>query len=206
MKKQVLALFVVLALTLTGCVGSGMSLGKQKTYSSGLQSLLSKQETFTFNRLPKTVKEFEALPEAALTSPHMTAALTAVALCAYVENPTAGIAMLNVLCGPQPLSARVAQLTRDSLRGKTYKPYSYFNGATIKNGYKPNTPYQIMVFEQGTSYSEQGYAKLFLQSDGADSSRPVSLRLKPSTGQWFLVEFSSLLLDMRVPDSQNRWR
>ena len=127
------------------------------------------------------------------------------ALCAYGESPAAGIAMLNVLRGPQPLSVRNTQFLRDQLRGRAYKSFSYFEGATPQNGYAPNTPYQITVSEQAYPYKEQVRATLFIRSGGADSPRPVTLRLKPSTGQWFLEEFSSLLLDVRAPASMNPW-
>ena len=206
MKKQVLSLVIVLALALTGCIGGDRYFGSQRGNSRGIQNILNQQETFVFNKLPKTVGEFKAMPEAAMTTPFMTAALTVAALCAYGDSPAASIAMLNVLQGPQPLSARNIQFLRDRLNGKTYKPFSYFEGATPQNGYAPNTPYQITVSEQTHSYPEQGRATLFIQSGGADSARPVTLRLKPSTGQWFLVEHSSLLLDMRTPDSMNPWR
>ena len=208
MKKQIISLLVVLTLALTGCLSGANPFGSQRGNTFGIQKMLNKQETFVFNSLPKTVGELKAMPEAALTTPHMTAALTVAALCAYGENPTASINMLNVLRGPQPLSARTIQLMRDTLRNKAYKPFSYLEGATPQNGYAPNTPYTITVSEQGTSYSnaEPDYAKLFIQSGGADIARPVTLRLKPSTGQWFLTEFSSLLLDMRTPDSMNPWR
>jgi hypothetical protein len=206
MKKQILAILIVLALATAGCIGGGTPFGSKKGNTLGIQNVVNKQETFVFNTLPKTAKELTAMPEAAMTTPFMTAALTVAALSAYGESPADSVAMLNVLRGPQPLSARNAQQVRDSLRSKPYKPFSYFEGATPQNGYTPNTPYQITVAEQGTSYPEQGYAKLFIQSGGADSARPVTLRLKPSTGQWFLVEFSSMLLDIRTPDSQNPWR
>ena len=41
------------------------------------------QETFTFESLPKNADELRAMPEAVLSSPFMTAALTVAVLCAY---------------------------------------------------------------------------------------------------------------------------
>ena len=63
-----------------------------------------------------------------MTTPFMTAALAVAAFCAYGENPSASIAMLNVLKGPDPLSPREIQFLRERLVGKTYKPFSYFEG------------------------------------------------------------------------------
>ena len=50
-----------------------------------------KKETFTFADLPESLAQLQALPEAALTSPFQTAALTVCALCAYAAEPEAGI-------------------------------------------------------------------------------------------------------------------
>ena len=64
----------------------------------------SKKETFTFAELPESLTQLQALPEAALTSPFQTAALTVCALCAYGAEPSVGIEMLNWLKGPRPLT------------------------------------------------------------------------------------------------------
>ena len=198
---------LVFAPTLLGCNSARIPLELQGNRAVSVHNTMNnKQQTFAFNTLPKTVQELAATPEAAMTTPFMTAALTVAALCAYGETPSASIAMLNVLRGPQPMSGRETQLLRDCLKGKPYKPFSYFDGATPQNGYTPNKPYQITVSAQTNSYQGTEYVKLFIRCGGADSARPISLRLKPSTGQWFLVEYSSLLLDMRPPDSMNPWR
>ena len=133
---------IVFVPMLTECSAGGIPLELQGDRTAKVQNTMNKQQTFVFNTLPKTAEELAAMPEAAFTTPFMTAALTMAALCAYDENPSASIAMLNVLRGPQPLSAREAQFLRDCLKGKPYKPFSYFDGATLQNGYTPNKPYQ----------------------------------------------------------------
>ena len=163
-----------------------------------------KQETFVFHALPKNVYELMAIPEAALTTPFMTAAVTVAALCAYGENPAACIEMLNALKGPQPLSNHDIQFMRDRMAGKPYKPFSYFAGATPKNGYVPDVPYTITVFDGVASYPEEGHVSLYIKSGGADTPRPLSMRLKPSTGQWFLTQ-QSLLGDIRIPEAEDPW-
>ena len=42
----------------------------------------------TLNRLPKTLEELRAMPEAGLTSPEEVAALTVAVLAQYPENPS----------------------------------------------------------------------------------------------------------------------
>ena len=164
-----------------------------------------KQETFAFQSLPKSAEELMALPEAAMTSPFMTAALAVAALCAYGENRNACADMLNVLKGPSPLSGHDIQFLRDRLASEAYKPFSYFEGATPQNGYVPSVPYRVTVMDSPYSYTGDDYASLYIRSGGADSPRSVSMRLKPSTGQWFLVNHHSLLPGIRIPASLDPW-
>lgn len=160
--------------------------------------------TFTFESLPKSVDELKALPEASLTSPFAVAALSVAALCSYEENKDACFEMLNLLKGPQPLTPFDYQFLRDRLGGKAYKPFSFFAGSSPANGYKPNAPYTITVSDNPYSYGDANYATLWLQSSGADSARPVKLRKKGSTGQWFLWDIQ-FLSDIRIPAEEDPW-
>ena len=157
----------------------------------------------TFTRLPENFAEFAALPQAALANPFDTAALTVLALCFYPQDKDASIQMLDLLKGPQPLSAYEQQFLRDRFSAADYEPRSYFVGATPNNDYKPAEPYTVKVSENPYSYQEQGYAKLYLQSGGADSPRAVTLRLAKD-GKWYLWE-QFLLAGIRQPESSNPW-
>ena len=112
--------------------------------------------------------------------------------------------MLNVLKGPEPLSPFQMQFIRERLGGKMYVVRSYFKGATPENNYCVSAPYEIEVNENPYSYQNEGYATLWLTSSGADNPRPISLRKKPSTGEWFLWE-QMLLAQIRTPKSQDPW-
>ena len=79
----------------------------------------------------------------------------------------------------------------------------YFVGSTPENDYQPNAPYTVEVSENQYSYEEQGIAKLFISSGGADSPRPIKLR-KAKDGKWYLWE-QFLLTDIRKPESTNPW-
>ena len=156
--------------------------------------------------------EFDPLPMAAAEvapckTPEETAALTVAALARYTENQAEGIAMLNVLRGPRPLSAQEIQLLKDQLlKDRDYVARSYFNGATPDNDYTPSVPYSVTVADNPNSYAEEGYATLYIRSGGADNPRPVTLRLKPSTGEWFLWNHVGLLPGIRIPASKDAWR
>lgn len=65
-------------------------------------------------------------------------------------------------------------------------------------------PDTIIISDNVYSYQDEGYVRLDIKSSGADSPRQVKLRLKPSTGQWFLWE-QYLLSDIRIPVEEDPW-
>ena len=161
-------------------------------------------ETFTFNALPTNTAELQALPESSLDSPYKTVALALAALCNFEANEAATHEMLNFLKGPEPLSNYEKQFLKDRLQGKQYKTFSFFAGATPDNNYTPNKPYQITVDATPYSFDNENWAVMYVNSGGADSPRPVKLRKKPSTGQWFINEIQCLS-DIRVPVASDPW-
>ena len=161
-----------------------------------------KKETFTFGAVPASVAEMAALPEAALTSPFAAAALSVLAFCQYEKDAQAAIDMINFLKGPQPLSNYDIQFLRERLAGKYYKPFSFFEGSSPQNNYTPTLPYTITVSDNPYSYTNEGYATLYLKSSGADNERPVTLRKKGE--QWFLWQIT-YLSDIRVPAADDPW-
>ena len=161
-------------------------------------------ETFTFASLPTNLDELKALPEAAMDSPYKTAALTIAALCRFAEDEAATHEMLDYLKGPDSLSNSEKQFLRDRLTGKTYKSLSFFAGATPENGYAPTAPYTITVSSNPYSFETENWGTVYVKSGGADSPRPIKLRKKPSTGQWFLNDIQCLS-DIRVPTAEDPW-
>jgi len=164
----------------------------------------NRSENFTFTSLPADLGQLQALPEASLDSAFKTAALTIVALCRYEQSPQQAFEMLDFLKGPAELTGKEKQFIGERLNGKCYKVLSFFAGATPENGYKPTLPYTITVLENPYSFDEENWATLYVKSGGADSPRPIKLRQKPSTGQWFLNDIQCLA-DIRVPASEDPW-
>ena len=172
--------------------------------STAVASVGNKRETFTFDALPESVEQLQSLPQASLDSPFKTAALTVCALCAYGADKQTGIEMLNWLRGPRPLTGYDISFLDDRFRGgKTYIPFSYFLGAPPENDYTPKAPFTVVVESNHTSATEQGYMKLFIPCAGADSPRPIKLRMK-GDGRWFLWE-QYLMTDIRQPKSADPW-
>ena len=160
--------------------------------------------TFSLPFLPKDLSELKTLPGADLQNEYAVAALCVAALCQWENNRDAAVEMINYLRGPRPLSVFDQQFLRDRLGGKQYKTFSFFQGASVQNNYTPSMPLTIEVSSNPYSYNQENMATLYLKSAGADSVRPISLRRKPSTGQWFVWEIT-FLSDIRVPVSDDPW-
>lgn len=157
-----------------------------------------------FEKLPESMEEFLNSPYAGLEKPEYAAALFIAAMSQYGTNPELALEMLRYLKGPAGLSPYEKQFIADRLRGKDYVVRSYFKGSSPENNYVPTLPYTIEVTENPYSYDQKDYAKLFMRSSGADSPRPIEMRLKPSASQWFLNE-QLLLGGIRIPVNQDPW-
>ena len=169
----------------------------------GVQNLGNKTVPIESSSIPSSLTEFTAMPQAGMSTPFETAAMTVVALCVYPYNKDESIKMLNHLRGPRPLSNHEISFLADRFRDSNYVPRSYFNGATPDNDYEPQAPYTITVSENPYSYENQGYAKLFIRSGGADNPREVLLR-QAKDGKWYLWD-QFLLVSIRQPESANPW-
>ncbi len=156
-------------------------------------------------KIPESLPEFEALA-AGQRTPERISALFLCALSLFDRNMADGVSAMNLLRGPKPMTPYDAQFLRDRLRGKAYLPLAYFEGATPQNGYKPNAPYVLNVLSDPRPQDiEPGYLRVFLKTAGADSPRPMKLRQKASTGEWFLWEYSSILSGIRIPAAEDPW-
>jgi hypothetical protein len=170
--------------------------------SAGVSS--GKAKSVDIPSLPTTLAELQAMPGAKLTDEYAVTALALAVLCNYENDPDETCRMMDFLRGPQPMTGVDKQFIRDRLKGRSYVIRSYFKGATPDNNYTPTKPYAVEISENSYSREEQGYVKLFVRTSGADSPRPITLRLKPSTGQWFVWQ-QSLLTDVQKPKESDPW-
>lgn len=163
-------------------------------------------EKFEFNKLPESVAELKALPNYGFDSPFKVAALLMASLTAWSKDRDACYDMIDSLKGPQKLSTYERQFIRDRMMSKgDYIALSYFKGAKPDNGYQPNVPYVIEIQDNPYSYTQEGYANLHVQSGGADSIRPIKLRRKGKSNEWFVWEFPGVLADIRKPVEEDPW-
>ena len=151
----------------------------------------------TLKALPATLAEFEGKPR---QMPEQICALFLCALQLYLSDKEAGIAAMNLLRGPRPMTPYDVQFLRDRLRDKSYLPLAYFEGAVPENNYTPAEPFVLEILPDPRPQDmEPGYLRLFLKTAGADSPRPMKLRQDPATGEWYLWEYSSILSGIRLP-------
>ena len=156
-------------------------------------------------KIPENLQEFEVLA-AKGQQPERICALFLCALALFERDKDAGTAAMNRLRGPKPMTPYDCQFLRDRLRGKSYLPLAYFEGATPGNSYQPRVPYILNVLADPRPQDvEPGYLRVFLTTSGADSPRPMKLRQKVSTGEWFLWEYSSILSGIRIPVAEDPW-
>ena len=174
------------------------------TLKQTIQNAGNKSERVVFNSLPETYEQFISLPQASLSTPFQTAAMTVLAFCFYPKDRELCYRMIDFLRGPRPMNGSDKQFIADRFRDKDYVPRSYFAGATPSNDYQPVAPYTVELRENQYTYSVDGMAKLFIPSGGADDPRPIQLR-KAKYGKWYLWEYSSILLGIRQPESSNPW-
>ncbi len=158
----------------------------------------------TFSRLPVSVAELEASDAEYFQHPQYAAAMFLAVMCSYGDDPAAALDMVDYLKGPETLSDYDRSFLKDRMIDKLYLPYSYFDGASVENDYTPDEPYTVRLSENSYSRDEKGFIKFFISSAGADSPRPVTVRQKGSTGEWFLWE-QSLLVGIRLPASMDKW-
>ena len=157
----------------------------------------------TFDRLPNDYNEFAALATD-LTRPENTCALFMLALDLYTRDKDAGVEAVNLLRGPRAMSNRDIQFLRDRLGDKKYLPLAYFNGAAPQNSYKPDEPLTIQFYpDMRPQDCEEGYMRLYLKTAGADSPRGIKVRQKGDN--WYLWEYSSVLVGIRTPANEDPW-
>lgn len=157
------------------------------------------KKEYNFDRILMESQDFNALLSENRTDVYFVAAMTVVALCNYKDDPAKCYEMLGMLKNPaDSVSEYEKQFIKDRLKGKEYKPFSYFSGSSPDNGYTPGSPIRITVSSNPYSFNDEHWAILWLHSSGADSERQIKLREKKSTREWFLVE-QLILSDIREP-------
>jgi hypothetical protein len=105
--------------------------------------------------------------------------------------------------GRQPGQSFLSKLQR--LEEKPYVARSYVQCARPENGYHlpcpGNEPWQIVVQPDALGNPDPNRVKLFIESTGADSARPITLakEVEGQSSLWKVTEASSLFVGVRPP-------
>ena len=205
--KNLGGIICIMALVMQVSSAQAMSLNKifnadnisvSNTGKKAVQQMESRKITFT--SLPMSAAGVVPSQDA-----QQVAAYAVAALARYETSPSDAIAMLDALRGPRPLNGMDKQFLQDRFRGKSYLMRSYFQGATPQNNYTPGKPYTVEVQENAYTYQEAGYARFLITCGGADNPRPLTLRQKASTGEWFLWDYKGVLSGIRTPLAEDPW-
>ena len=161
-------------------------------------------------KFDKILTSKEDLERIDRTNPDNVVAMLINTFCNYTPNNTDNFfEMLQYLYGEfQPLSMLMKQNIKDRMMQNEKYNFigkSYFKGAIPANDYTP-VEYEIEILKNDYSEIENGFLRLLVKSGGADSERPVTLRLAKD-GNYYIWSDSciGLLTDIRQPESSNPW-
>ena len=164
------------------------------------------------NAIPDTIETFLKLRDDITADPEGAAVMMVLALLHYTRDEDLGKKCLAAAVhsgslwdgyegyeGKQ-LSRGSLQLIASQLRGEAYTIHAYFQGTNPDNGYSiPDPPNTFTFFTNKYSGDPaEGRVKLFIACSGADTPRPISVKLEED-GSWRTAEWSSLIVGIRPP-------
>ena len=183
---------------------------EQKTEAAVLfnTDLVTKEETadgvkYVFSALPQNADDINALLEVYPQSDkHNTAALFMASLVRYIENTDDGLAMIDVLKGPQLLSDGDKAFIKERFSDKKYLPKAYFEGAVPENNYEPENPWTLIIYDDSVE-APDGYSYVNVKTSGADNPRRICMRIKDDNH--YLWEYNGVFLSIRLPAEEDPW-
>ncbi len=157
----------------------------------------------TYEKIPN-LSEFKTLVEKGLTKPEKTASLFICAVDILGKNFEEGLEAINLLKGPQPLSAFERQWFKDRISDKKYLAMAYFEGSTPTNSYTPTTPYTINFLPDPRPQDcEDGYIRLYIKTPAFDSKRYIKMRSKGEN--WYIWDINSIMLGVKTRVVDDPW-
>lgn len=159
---------------------------------------------YIFNTLPQSAEDIKSLIAVyPVTDRHNTVAFFMASLVRYIEDTQEGLAMIDVLKGPEKLSDTAKAFIKERFSDKLYLPKAYFEGAAPENNYEPDSPWTLIIYDDPVAPPD-GYAYVKVATSGADSPRRITLRLKGEEN--FIWEYSGVLMSIRLPANEDPWR
>ena len=159
---------------------------------------------YIFNTLPQSAEDIKSLIAVyPVTDRHNTVAFFMASLVRYLEDTQEGLAMIDVLKGPEKLSDTAKAFIKERFSDKLYLPKAYFEGAAPENNYEPDSPWTLIIYDDPVAPPD-GYAYVKVATSGADSPRRITLRLKGEEN--WLWEYNGVLMSIRLPANEDPWR
>ncbi|MBR4219012.1 MAG: hypothetical protein IKR71_08205 [Bacteroidales bacterium] len=158
----------------------------------------SQSSTVTFERFPGSLAEWERMREVLGTEPQGAVALQVMAFELYHSNKAEGTQAIEKNNTATNCTSTLRQLeqvlhAKEGDYARPYLPLALLQGATPENGYRPHTPYQVLVRVNPAmkyQHSEMlGGTVIYLQVDGRgwDTNwRGVEV-VKPQGEQYYVV-------------------
>ena len=166
------------------------------------------ESTLQLSALPRTVEEFKTMRDELAKTPFGGAAMFAVALNVFSEDPKAGVPLLTLAIdqkllvdGSEGTAGKQPQGLRDFKDRNGQKPWvarSMFQGTSPANGYALPAFPLTLKFKVQPGDLKESEGKIFVHTTGADSPKPMRLR-RNDKGLWKAVEWSSFQGNCRPP-------
>ena len=158
---------------------------------------------YVFSKMPENAGDLkELLAEYPQTDKFNTAAFSMASLVRYVKNAEDGLAMIDVLKGPQLLSNPAKLFIKERFMDKKYLAEAYFEGAEPENNYEPDKPMTLILYNDLVEPPE-GYSYINVKTSGADNPRRLVMRIKD--GYHYIWQYDSLLMGIRLPAQEDPW-
>lgn len=164
----------------------------------------------TIQTLPTTIEEFENLRNQLSTTPNGGATAFMIALKIFTTDQQLGhqcfvlsvdrgsLSEGNVYKGFQLSNADLSRL-KSQIGYNPKLADSYIKGANPENNYAVNYPFVYEYSTNPTSGNEaDGYMKLFIKCFGADSPRPIHVKMN-NRGVWKVANWSSVIVGIKKP-------
>lgn len=175
----------------------------------------NKTYSCTVKAIPQNLEEFTAIRDEIANTPEGGVVAYILALHLYIQNPEEGtkaiIVAMDRAClipsasnnsykgfevGKSDMSLMQSQLSKSP-----YLPASYIPSTTPQNAYTPSEPpYEFhLMSNKYSGNADEGKIKIFIPSSGADTPRPVVVKVN-NRGIWKVDNFSSIVVGIRKPE------
>jgi hypothetical protein len=166
-------------------------------------------KTITLPSLPENIDSFIEIRDQIANSPEGGAAIFVLAMLMFENERKLGEQAFTVALDRNNLSesmmgykgftpSQSIKFHLNRFEGKNYWGKSYIIGTSFENGYLLPAQLNVEVGRNPSSEQSNGDIKVFVKCTGADTPRPITMRINDK-GIWKAYECSSMFVDMRVP-------